>query len=77
MHPMTQLSMGVLACQPASKFVQQRSTLHKTKYWEIFLEDGLDVIAKVSRVAALIYHNCYSEVRSPSLFLLTQEIEIA
>lgn len=71
MHPMTQLSMGVLACQPRSKFATAYSNgIHKSKYWEPTLEDALDLCAKVSRIAALIYHNCYGGKiadRDPSL----------
>lgn len=60
MHPMTQLSAGVLACQPKSKFVNAyHSGIHKNDYWKPTLEDALDLCAKVSRIAAIIYHNCY------------------
>jgi citrate synthase len=46
MHPMTQLSMGVMACQPNSKFAKAyRDGVHKSKYWETTLEDALDVCA--------------------------------
>ena len=63
MHPMTQLSMGIMSCQPASKFVAAyQEGIHKTKYWEPVLEDALDVIAKIGRIAAIVYHNCYKEV---------------
>lgn len=62
MHPMTQLSAGVLACQPSSKFAQAyQDGIHKSKYWEPTLEDALDLCAKVSRIAAIIYHNCYGD----------------
>ena len=71
MHPMTQLSAGVLACQPRSKFVQAyQSGIHKTKYWEPTLEDALDLCAKVSRIAAIVYSNAYGGKlpdRDPSL----------
>ena len=61
MHPMTQLSAGILACQPGSKFVKAyQGGIHKSKYWEPTLEDSLDLCAKVSRIAAIIYHNSYS-----------------
>ena len=60
MHPMTQLSMGVLACQPQSKFAKAYDEgIHKSKYWESTYEDALDLCAKVSRVAALIFNNKY------------------
>lgn len=31
------------------------------KYWEPTLEDALDLCAKVSRIAAIIFHNCYGD----------------
>lgn len=64
MHPMTQFSMGVMACQPKSQFAKAYSEgVHKSKYWEPTLEDALDVCAKVSRIAALVYSNSYKSVR--------------
>lgn len=63
MHPMTQFSMGVMACQPQSKFAKAyRDGVHKSKYWEATLEDALDVCAKVSRIAGLVFHNTYKKV---------------
>lgn len=57
---MTQFSMGIMACQPDSKFAKAyTSGVHKTKYWESTFEDALDVCAKVSRIAALVYHNSF------------------
>ena len=65
MHPMTQFSIGVLACQPGSKFAKAyKDGVHKSKYWESTLEDSLDVCAKVSRIAALIFNNTYHNVSS-------------
>jgi len=62
MHAMTQFSMGVLACQPSSKFMQAyQSGVHKTKYWESTLEDCLDLCAKVNRIAAIIFANKYGD----------------
>jgi citrate synthase len=52
--------MGVMACQPNSKYAKAyRDGVHKSKYWETTLEDALDVCAKVSRIAALVFHNSY------------------
>lgn len=60
MHPMTQFSMGVLALQPQSKFVKAYNEgMHKKLHWEYTLEDALDVCAKVSRIATLVFYNCY------------------
>ena len=73
MHAMTQLSMGVLACQPRSHFMQAyQNGVHKTKYWESTLEDCLDLCAKVSRIAAIVFANKYGDntripARDPSL----------
>lgn len=64
MHPMTQFSIGVLACQTGSKFAKAyKDGVHKSKYWESTLEDSLDVCAKVSRIAALVFNNTYHNVR--------------
>ncbi len=62
MHAMTQLSAGVLMCQPSSHFMKAyQSGVHKSKYWESTFEDALDVCAKVSRIASIIYHNKYGD----------------
>jgi citrate synthase len=56
MHPMTQLSIGLSACQTDSKFAKAyEQGINKSKYWEATLEDVLDVIAKLPEIAALIY----------------------
>jgi citrate synthase len=56
MHPMTQLSMALMACQNSSKFASAyEKGAPKNKYWEYALEDILDVIAKLPEIAALIY----------------------
>jgi citrate synthase len=57
---MTQFSMGVLACQKESKFAKAyHQGIHKSKYWDPTYEDALDVCAKVSRIAAIVFHNSY------------------
>jgi citrate synthase len=59
---MTQLSAGVLMCQPSSKFAAAyQAGCHPMKYWEPTLEDAIDLCAKVSRIAAIIFHNCYGD----------------
>jgi citrate synthase len=55
--------MGVLACQPYSHFLRKYNDgLQKDKYWEPILEDALNVIAKLPRIAAIIYNKLYREV---------------
>lgn len=62
MHPMTQLSMALMACQSQSKFAQAyEKGVNKNKYWEHALEDILDVIAKLPEIAALIYRCTFKD----------------
>ncbi len=62
MHAMTQLSVGLMACQTKSKFASAYTAgIHKSKYWEATLEDILDVIAKLPSLAALVYKNKFSD----------------
>lgn len=50
-----------------SKFAKAYSDgIHKSKYWEPTFEDALDVCAKISRIASIIFHNCYKDVSSYS-----------
>lgn len=62
MHPMTQFSMGMLACQGMSTFAQKyREGVNKTKYWEAMFDDCINVVAKSSKVAALVFNNIYHD----------------
>lgn len=62
MHPMTQLSLALLACQTDSKFAAAyEKGVNKSKYWESTLEDVLDVIAKLPEIAALIYRCTFKD----------------
>ena len=62
MHPMTQFSSAVLALQTESKFARAyQDGTPKSEYWRSTLEDVLDVVAKLPRVAALIYRNSYHD----------------
>lgn len=60
LHPMTQFSMGILACQKESEFAAayQRG-MKKNEYWEHTYEDMLTCIARLPRIAALIYRNVF------------------
>jgi citrate synthase len=74
MHPMTQFSMGMMALQPESKFVKAYNEgMHKKNHWVYTLEDALDVCAKVSRVAAIVYYNCYKPVSCLSLTFVERD----
>jgi len=62
MHPMTQLSLALLACQTESKFAAAYAKgVNKNTYWEYTLEDVLDVIAKLPEIAALIYRCSFKD----------------
>jgi len=62
MHPMTQLSSAILHLQPDSQFAKAYATgVNKSKYWETTYEDAMNLIAKIPRLAALIYRNVYKE----------------
>jgi len=62
MHPMSQFSAAVVGLQTESKFAQAYADgVHKSTYWEHTMEDVLDVVAKLPRVAALIYRNTFHD----------------
>jgi len=59
-HPMTQLSVGVMAMQNTSVFAQRYSSgMNKTEYWDATYEDTMYLIARLPRVAAYIYRRVY------------------
>jgi citrate synthase len=60
MHPMTQMTIGLNACQTASKFAQAYAQgVSKAEYHQHALEDVLTVIAVLPEIAATIYRNVY------------------
>jgi len=61
MHPMTQLSMGLLALQPGSQFGQayRSGTMKKTEYWKHTLEDALTLVAQISPLSSRIFRNVF------------------
>jgi citrate synthase len=60
MHPMTQLSISVLSLQKYSEFHKAYSSgISKQKYWEYYYEDAMNLMAKLPKVAAMIYNNTY------------------
>jgi len=59
-HPMTLFSMGILALQGESNFAREYATgIHKLDYWETYLEDSLNLTAKLPSLAAFIYNLKY------------------
>lgn len=62
MHPMTQLSAAVLACQTHSEFAKAYAGgINKKNYWDPVFEDTLNVIAFLPRIAALIYRCSFKD----------------
>jgi len=59
-HPMTQLSMGILAMQHDSVFARRyREGMAKTEYWEAALDDAMIILARLPVLAAYIYRRSY------------------
>jgi len=67
-HPMTMFSVAIAAMQRESIYVREyQRGVSKFDYWKSTLEDGLDLLAKVSPIAAYIYRMKYrSDVIIPS-----------
>ena len=55
-HPMTMFNLGILAMQNESIFRKKYDEgMHKNKFWEYILEDGIQLIAKLPELGAGIY----------------------
>lgn len=60
MHPMSQFSSAIIACQTESKFMKAYSKgVSKASLWEYMFDDGMELIAKLPTIAAIIYKNMY------------------
>ena len=56
MHPMTQLSVAVAALNTESKFAKAyEKGINKAEYWEPTFDDCISLLAKIPRVAALVF----------------------
>lgn len=66
MHAMTQLTSAVLSMQPGSKFsaAYQRHEVNKSNAWDFAFEDSLTIIARLPRIAAMIYNNKFHSRRA-------------
>ena len=61
-HPMTLLSMGILAMQRESIFTRRyHQGMRKDDYWEPMLEDSLNLTARLPSLAAFIYNLKYKD----------------
>ncbi len=62
-HPMTMFSMAILALQSESIFARRYyyGIQNKYDYWSLFLQDSLNLTAKLPTIAAMIYNMKYRE----------------
>ncbi len=61
-HPMTMFVSGIMALQTESNFARKYAEgMNKKDYWEAALDDGLDLIARLPRIAAYIYRRKYKK----------------
>ncbi|MEY3249567.1 MAG: hypothetical protein RL742_1610 [Bacteroidota bacterium] len=59
-HPMTQLSVAVMAMQNTSVFAQRYNAgMNKSEYWDATYEDTMNLVARLPRIAAYIYRRIY------------------
>jgi citrate synthase len=59
-HPMTQLSVGVMAMQNTSVFAQRYTMgMTRSEYWDATYEDTMNLVARLPRVAAYIFRRVY------------------
>ncbi|MBK9718550.1 MAG: citrate (Si)-synthase, eukaryotic [Saprospiraceae bacterium] len=59
-HPMTQLSIAILAMQSESVFAKSyEDGMKKSDYWEAMYEDSMNLIARLPIVAAYIYRKTF------------------
>jgi len=67
-HPMTMFSAGILAMQRESVFVKRYNEgMKKTEHWEPMFEDVLNLLPKLTVLAAYIYRMKYkADVHIPS-----------
>lgn len=66
LHPMTQLSICILALQKDSLFTSEyHNGMKKDTYWEKALEDALDLSAKIPVIAAKIYRRSFHDGKVP------------
>jgi citrate synthase len=61
-HPMTLFSQAVLAMQPDSHFAREYyNGILKTDYWKTYLEDSLNLTARLPAIAAFIFNLKYQD----------------
>lgn len=69
MHPMSKFVAAIAGLQTESKFAAayNSKSVTKDKYWELYLEDTMNLVAKLPVVAASIYQNTYNDGELPCI----------
>lgn len=63
-HPMTLLSMGLTALQRESLFAKNYEVgVVREDHWRYYLEDSLNLTAKLPGLAAFVYNHCFQNGR--------------
>jgi citrate synthase len=63
-HPMTQLSVGILAMQTDSIFARRyRDGMHKSAHWDAMYDDVVLLLGRMPVLAAYIYRRTYKDGR--------------
>lgn len=76
LHPMTQFSMGILACQKESHFAQRyQEGMKKSEYWDPTYEDMLTCIARLPRIAGEI-RRTFLATLLPCLFPKANTVQV-
>jgi citrate synthase len=65
MHPMSQFVSAISALQTESIFAEKYHSINKREYWDPAFEDALNVIAKLPKIAAMIYNHSYGNGVTP------------
>ena len=61
-HPMAQFSAAVISMETESVFSRRYAEgMSKSEYWDATYEDAMNLIAKLPRVAAYIYRQCFHD----------------
>ncbi len=61
-HPMTQFSAAILAMQRESIFAKKyQEGMKREEYWEAMFEDSLNLLARITGIAAYIYRRKYKD----------------
>jgi citrate synthase len=59
-HPMSQLTVAVMAMQQTSIFARRYAEgMNRSEYWDATYEDTMNLLARLPRVAAYIYRRTY------------------